>query len=199
MGGDNTVTRTRQHDLDSDKESIRPQRGENLENWAKDIQDDSHWVIPKSPEQDNSVCLIRNIRLERLPLDDKLAVTVSAAELGINTPYRLSIEFQLGDSPRVSYNLNTNPTFVTLPPCYNAPNKQHPVHRREFLKYLRIFGDSEILRTLGQLITSQTASRSSMLQATARRLWRERGVRKEARMRVFDGSVVHVSHVPTTR
>lgn len=136
----NDATRTGQHDLDSDKESMRLQRGENLEDWAKDIQDDSHWLIPKSPEQDNSVYLMRNIRLERLPLDDDLAATdptASAAELGIRTPYRPSIEFQLGDGPRVSYNLNTNPIFVTLPPCYNAPNHQHPVHRREFPKYLR--------------------------------------------------------------
>jgi hypothetical protein len=101
----NNAAQTRQHDLDSDKESMRPQRGENWEDWAKDIQDDSLWLTPKSPEQDNSVYLIRNIRLERLPLDRNLTITdptVSAAELRINTPYRPSIEFQLGDDPRVS-------------------------------------------------------------------------------------------------
>jgi hypothetical protein len=84
--------------------------------------------------------LIQNIQLERLPVNNNLTVTdpiVSTAEPEISTPYWPSIEFQLGDGLRVSFNLNANPIFVTPPPCYNAPNKQHLVHQQEFPKYLR--------------------------------------------------------------
>jgi len=131
------------------KHTIQPQPEEDVDFWGQDIQDGSLWVAPKAPEKDNNTYELRNLRLEALPLDGELADPnrpISEAERDVHTPYLPSIEFRLGNGSTATYTLHTNPTFVTLPPCYNAPANQHSAHRRELPPYLRNRWEIEDLR-----------------------------------------------------
>jgi hypothetical protein len=48
--------------------------------------------------------------------------------------FHATLEFQVGKS-LITYNLDTNPPFVSLPSCYNKIDGQHLVHIRELSEY----------------------------------------------------------------
>jgi tetratricopeptide (TPR) repeat protein len=124
-----------------EEESIRLTKQEPMEEWAKEIQDESLWVVPEAPEQDNSVWAIRGIRLEEQPVENArsfiVGFTTPAAGEDLDIPYEAILDFEVNGSSVISFALKTNPVFVTLPSCYNASNRVHSVHQRELRKYTR--------------------------------------------------------------
>jgi tetratricopeptide (TPR) repeat protein len=114
---------------------------EEEESYIAEIEDPYYWVSPEPPAEQATICEIKAIRLEALPLNPDITINVASRELDTaaadkETEYLASIEFQIGGSPgAVTYTLHTNPVFVSLESCYPEPNTAHQVHVRELPEY----------------------------------------------------------------
>ena len=111
--------------------------------YLADMQDSSKWAIPEPPVRQIGTCIVKAIRLKKLPLDINIATRsankeLSATEVDQQTEYRASAVFELDNNEApVTYTLYTNPVFVTPPPCYPGPKGAHEVHVRELPRYQR--------------------------------------------------------------
>lgn len=123
--------------------ATRIQPGEEPQPYMAEMKDPDHWVIPEPPVREVSTCSIQAIRLQKLPLDVKVAARRASKELSDKevdneTQYRAKIVFKMDNNEdAITYTLYTNPVFVTLPPCGGGPRGLHEVHLRELPVYQR--------------------------------------------------------------
>lgn len=127
-------------------DATQKRAGEPVESYLAEMEDPKQWIIPDAPAQLTSTCTVKTIRLKTLPLDVNItkqlaSKEISEADAERETEYRASIVFEtIGHDANlqpasVSYNLFTNPIFVTAPPCQPGPMGAHEVHAREIQRY----------------------------------------------------------------
>lgn len=123
-------------------EGTRIKPDEETEPYLADMKEPSRWVIPEPPIQEISTCELQSIVLKKLPLEASLAQQAANGELSEEkleneTQYRASVVFKIDSkSEPITYQLYTNPVFVTLPPCRPGPKGVcHEVHMRELPRF----------------------------------------------------------------
>jgi tetratricopeptide (TPR) repeat protein len=112
--------------------SMQPRAKESIENWAADICEQSNWVSVTCPAKDPLQYKLKSISL--VPLSSTEEATMSKSPRDPALFCHAALEFQVGKAI-ITYNLDTNPPFVSLPSCYNKTDDQHLVHGRELSEY----------------------------------------------------------------
>lgn len=128
-----------------------PTLNEGMHHYATEMKEVGNWVVPKPPARNLTAVKFDEIRLNSLPLFTQPANRIDAAVIA-EVEYRASVGFKVGSSNTIdkdnddgdnahqTYTLNTEPVFVTLPPCLPGPSadRSHEVHIRDLHRYQRI-------------------------------------------------------------
>jgi hypothetical protein len=111
---------------------MQRQAKESIEDWVADVCEQSHWVSVACPAKDPLRYEMKSITFVPLSLAEETAVSKPPGDAALFC--HATLEFQVGKS-LITYNLDTNPPFVSLPPCYNKTKDQHLIHGRELSEY----------------------------------------------------------------
>jgi hypothetical protein len=113
-------------------EDLRLRDEEEVELWMAEMRQATNWIIPEPPIRQVSTCELKLIRLKR----DLSGQSNQGDMVTQMMDFRAQLVFKMDDSEStVSFNLWTNPVFITVPPCHDGPRGQHECHLRELHRY----------------------------------------------------------------
>ncbi|KAL4874231.1 hypothetical protein BJY04DRAFT_226454 [Aspergillus karnatakaensis] len=87
--------------------------------YKDDTTDPETWAIPQQPVHESTKYIIKSINLKAME----------------ENKYQAGISFDVNKSSQFEVLLDTNPAFVSLPPCHPANAAGHAVHSRELDSY----------------------------------------------------------------
>jgi hypothetical protein len=126
--------------LFADEDITEPGPYDGRDPWQAQMSNNNFWMVPITPGRHPTNCELKSIQLEQIPIEQDPTNLLPKwlqgvdVDFSIQCMYRASLIFQLStEKHSVRYTINTNPVFVTPPPCSSLP---HHVHMQAFaLRY----------------------------------------------------------------
>jgi hypothetical protein len=116
--------------LFADEDIREPGPYNDRDQWQAQMSNNNFWMAPTTPARCHTTCELKSIQLEQIPIDQEptnlLPKWLQGVDVDFNIEwmYRASLIFQLSTRQYGErYTLNTNPIFVTLPPCSGGPHQ----------------------------------------------------------------------------
>jgi hypothetical protein len=111
-----------EHELQDRGLRVRP--GETPRGLLNELADMTKWVLPQPIPKSVTAPVVKEVRLELLPLDEDEDITSQQASA--------TIVFSIPNKQLVGYKIQHNVVMVSAPPCVSGP---HLAHARELERY----------------------------------------------------------------